>query len=107
MWIFALAASVLLGYWAGRVGMRNGRSFGLCFLLGFLLGIIGVLIVYVIGPARDARTDPYRASGEAGPAEGPWQRRLKVCPYCEKFIPYEAAYCQYCGAGISADETRR
>jgi hypothetical protein len=107
MWILALAASVLLGYWAGRVGIRNGRSFGLCFLLGFLLGLIGVLIVYVIGPARDARTGLYRASGEAGPVKGSGQSRLKVCHYCEKLIPYEASYCQYCGEGISADETGR
>jgi hypothetical protein len=105
MWIFALAASILLGYWAARVGVRNGRSFGLCFLLGFLLGLIGVLIVYVIGPVRDAGRAPYRTRDTGIPTREPGEKRLKVCQHCEKLIPYEAAYCQYCGADISSEDT--
>lgn len=100
MWIFALAASILLGYWAGKVGVRNGRSFGACFLLGFLLGLIGVLIVYVIGQTRGTRTIPNRASHETGPETEQEERRFKVCPFCEKLIPCAAEYCQYCGEGI-------
>ena len=106
IWVFALAASVLLGYWAGRVGARNGRSFGLCFMIGFLLGLIGVLIVYVIGPAQDARMDPNRTPVEGGHTSEQGERRLKVCPHCEKIIPYGTMRCQYCGAVISPDEKR-
>ena len=95
LWALSLAVAVLMGIWAGRVGERSKRSFGMCFLLGFFLGIIGVLIVYLISRPRTARSpangpDPRGARPEAS------GRKHVVCPRCGNLIPGEAESCEYC-----------
>ena len=103
IWLAALALNVLIGYWAGMVGRRNGRSFGLCFCLGFFLGLIGVLTVYLIGPARDSRPAPCGVvpTPGHGPPPAPYQQRTMVCGQCGKLVEGSARFCPYCGAQVA------
>ena len=48
------------------------------FLLGMLLGIIGIIIVAVL-PSNEPR---------------------KICPFCRGSIPLEATICKYCSRNI-------
>ncbi|MBU4173918.1 MAG: zinc ribbon domain-containing protein [Actinobacteria bacterium] len=108
IWLAALALNVLIGYWAGKVGRRNGRSFGLCFCLGFFLGLIGVLIVYVIGPAYDSRPAPYGVAPppDQCPPPDPYQQRTMVCGQCGKLVERSARFCPYCGARVAGPAPR-
>jgi uncharacterized membrane protein YeaQ/YmgE (transglycosylase-associated protein family) len=44
---FSLAVGVATGAWAAYVMEKKGHPRGMGFLLGFLLGMIGVLIAYL------------------------------------------------------------
>jgi hypothetical protein len=102
LWILSLAVTLLMGYWAGRVGFRNGRSFGLCFLVGFLLGIIGVLVIYLVGRKSGAAyPSPPRQRGGKGP--GDTGRSHRVCSHCGNIIPSDSEFCEYCSNQIGPD----
>lgn len=92
-WSLSLVTAVLMGFWAAAVGRRNGRSYGACFLLGFLLGIIGVIVVYLLGRASSTGASPgkERPHGEAA--------RHRACSCCGNLVPAEDDWCGYCGAG--------
>ncbi|MBU4194743.1 MAG: zinc ribbon domain-containing protein [Actinobacteria bacterium] len=109
VWLAALAVNVLIGYWAGKVGQRNGRSFALCFCLGFFLGLIGVLVVYLIGPGYDSRPAPYGVAPPPGygPPPDPHQQRTRVCGQCGKLVEGSARFCGYCGAQVAGPAPRR
>lgn len=97
MLVVVLAVSSGMGYWAGRIGARNNRSFGFCFLLGFLLGLIGVLIVYLIG--QEGATNKGTPAGKERGSGG--ERRHRVCGKCGRLIPADSRFCEYCEIDIS------
>ncbi|MGC6480108.1 MAG: hypothetical protein ACON42_07005 [Flavobacteriaceae bacterium] len=49
----SLAVGVLMGAWGNYISEKKGRSRLLGFSLGFLFGIIGVIVMYFI-PAVEA-----------------------------------------------------
>jgi len=116
IWIVSFLINLLIAFWAGKVGERNGRSFWLCALVGFFLGLIGVLIVYLMGPSyntggayRNIPTDQYQQPPQytglpEPPPEFAEPPRTKVCTLCGKLVEGEATFCQYCGADISAEK---
>lgn len=73
---------IVFGFLSGAVYQSRGGSFGAGFLLGALLGIIGLLIVAVIKPSP-----PVRQSQD-------WTRK---CLHCLQDIPAGAAVCFHCG----------
>jgi DMSO reductase anchor subunit len=56
-WTFIMFGVLLLmivcGTWAGAVAARKGRSMQWWFIIGFLLPIIGLVIVYILKPVSE------------------------------------------------------
>ena len=71
---------VFCGIWGAVVASRKGRSAFLGFSLGIILGLIGVIIAYLLGPGKRC---PYCASGVMPHAI--------ICPQCGRnmFVPLE------------------
>jgi hypothetical protein len=114
-YIFAVMIWALFGYWGGKVAQRKGYSFGLGFAVGFFGGLIGIIVLYLIKPARlpsdhemrypDQRYyRPPPEDRESGndPEPGPRQPppRNKVCQQCRNLVPGDAQFCSYCGARV-------
>ena len=64
----------------------KGRSGLGGLLLGFFLGILGVIIALLISPDSQAIVKRELSSGE-----------MRKCPYCAEFVKTEAKICRYCG----------
>tara|TARA_Y100000994_G_C15290463_1_gene275148 strand:- start:269 stop:469 length:201 start_codon:yes stop_codon:yes gene_type:complete len=50
---FALAVGVALGAWGSYMAERRNRSKNLGFLLGFLFGVIGLIIIMLLGSKKN------------------------------------------------------
>lgn len=88
---------VVIGIWilCGIIGTlvmeRKGRSGFGGFLLGLLLGPLGVIIALVLGSDQAALDRRSIASGQ--------QRK---CPRCAELVKAEAIVCRHCGADLAA-----
>jgi hypothetical protein len=71
--------------WA-RKGGRPGKG----FLLGGLLGVLGVLILVLAAPGP-------AESGSAARSAG-----LVRCPHCAELISHRAHVCRYCQREVTA-----
>ncbi len=69
---------LLMGLITAFIAQSKGRSGCLFFLLGFLLGPIGIIIALIM------------------PGSPP-PRKLKKCPSCGAMIPEDALKCPRCG----------
>jgi hypothetical protein len=74
---------------SGSVGTRKGRT-GLGWVLGILLGPIGLIIIAVVPENTERVENTALLSGE-----------LKKCPYCAELIKRQANVCRYCGREIT------
>jgi len=79
---------------AALIAAGKGRSGGKGFLVGLLLGPMGVLIALGLPDAKRAQ--------ELGA-----QETLRRCPECAELIQRAAVKCRYCGAAISSAAPRR
>ena len=120
IYLFMFVAWAALGLWGGKLAQGKGYSFWLGFLAGFFGGIVGIIVLYVIKPARresaylphypppeqyrQTPTARYGPSPEPHPEQG--TPRSKVCPGCQNLIPVDARFCTYCGADVSGTPTR-
>lgn len=78
----------------GGICQSKGRSFGEGFLLGLLLGIIGIIIVAVL-PTNNAGLEKKNITDGTS----------KKCPYCAELIKSEARVCRYCGKELTQGTT--
>ena len=74
--IQAMFGFVCENIWAGKGGTK-----GMGFLLGFFLGVIGIVIVLLANPG---------SSGATGAR----------CPYCAEFVQPTAQVCRHCGRNL-------
>ena len=87
MW--AMFIWLLMGLAAAFVASKKGRSVGGFFLLGILLGPLGILW------AALARTD--QAGIDAAQLKTGQSRK---CPHCAEIVRVEAKKCRHCGESM-------
>ena len=49
----ALLLMIICGTWAGAVAARKGRNMQWWFIIGFLLPVIGLVIIYILNPMTE------------------------------------------------------
>ena len=87
--LLQLAIAVIMGFWAKSIYTKKGRSPGWGFVIGFILGIIGVIICSVVKPAEGYRADPATLKTDE-----------TTCPHCLETIKIGAKVCKHCGANL-------
>ena len=84
---------VLFGPLAGWIGKTKGKA-GVGFALGALLGLLGLIIVWVMKPTEEFTI---KQEEEAKALRG----YVRTCPHCAEEIKQEAKKCKHCGSNLA------
>ncbi len=74
IFLVMIGIRILIGIWGRKIGKRKGLD-SAGFLLGFFLGVIGLIILSVLPPRIETT----------------------ICVHCQRQIPEDANLCPYCG----------
>jgi zinc-ribbon domain len=85
-----LAFWLLCGILAGIIASSKGGSGFLGFVVGALLGPIGVIISLFMGNSKNL-AEKAVVSGE-----------MKKCPQCAELVLAEAKICKHCGSAFAS-----
>lgn len=96
---------LIFGFAAGTIRANQGGTFGGGFWWGFLLGLIGLIVVAVTKPtpasAQALPTGPPAATpaapapaAPAGAVANP--RAMRECPHCKEGMRRDASVCPHC-----------
>jgi hypothetical protein len=92
--IFLLFCVLFCGVISAMVARGKGRSGCGWFVIGVLLGPLGLIASFVIGADKEGLERKQLRSG-----------KLVKCPQCAELIKAEAKVCRHCGA--KADDLSR
>lgn len=81
-----LIVAVGMGFWAKSICEKKGRSPGWGFVLGFILGIFGVIIASLLKPTEEMLSRPSTPKADE-----------TTCPHCLEIIKVGASVCKHCG----------
>ena len=81
--VFYFFISLIIAYWMLKDADKRGRNGVIWFIIGLLLGIIGLIIWFIIRPKT------YKEKTEKKEVN-------RTCPNCGRNIPEDARTCPYC-----------
>ena len=93
IWVFSGLLGAMIGSGKGKAGQG--------FLLGLLLGVIGLIIIAVISPTPEAqahRNAQVASAGAALTGASP----TRPCPWCAEPIKPQAVVCKHCGREVES-----
>lgn len=82
----------LFGMAAGIIAHAKGRSGCGWFLLGFMLGPFGLIVIFLPSAANKMQQKAV-SNGQAGP--------YRKCPHCAEPVRLEARRCRFCGSPLT------
>ena len=88
--VISLMGALLSGYAGMTIWARKGGKPGGGFLVGALLGVLGVFILAVAKPRQKEIDSAARSAG------------LVRCPHCAELIHQQAHVCRYCQREVAA-----
>lgn len=80
---------ILCGFVAAAIYQKKGRSGLTAFIVGVLLGPIGVILALLSSTDQDAVEKNQLKSGE-----------MKKCQHCAELIKNDAKVCRFCGRDV-------
>jgi hypothetical protein len=88
--VVAFMGALFSGYAGMTIWARKGGKPGGGFLVGALLGVLGVFILAVAAPRQKEIDSAARSAG------------LVRCPQCAELIHHQAHVCRYCQHEVTA-----
>ena len=85
---------LLSGIVSAVVATNKGRSGCSWFLLGFLLGPLGLILSFAVSKNQVALEQRLVQRGE-----------MQYCPYCAELVRAEAIKCRHCGENFGEDQS--
>jgi hypothetical protein len=90
---------VLCAFIGMAIGSSKGRA-GTGFILGLVLGLIGIVIIAVMSPTPEVAAQQQLAVNSAVQRLGPAGGYTRPCPHCAEQIQPAAKVCRFCGRDV-------